>query len=101
MTPGNCAPHANCCGDEDDDDGAGDAGGGGEGDVEVGGDGVIWLYAANMPPTATMTVAIPVRIPGNDVQNGFLLSSPITNFTISNTDNMPQYQNCVESDFYL
>lgn len=89
MTPGNCEPHAICSGDEDDDDGAGDAGDGGEGDVEVGGDGVIWLYAANMLPIATTTAAIPVRIPGNDVQKDFLLSSPITNFTISYTDNMP------------
>ena len=58
--------------------------GGGDGDNDGGEDGgATWLYAANMPPTATMTAATPVRIPGNDVQNDFLFSSPIANFTIS------------------
>jgi hypothetical protein len=81
MTRGSCVPHTTCC--DGDDEGRFEEGGDG------GDDGEIWLYAANMPPTATMTAAIPVRIPGNDVQNDFLLSSPIANFTISYFDNMP------------
>jgi hypothetical protein len=69
VIPGSCVPHTTCCDD-------------GDGEDAGGGDGLIWLYAVNIPPTATMTAAIPVRIPGKDVQNGFLLSSPIANFTI-------------------
>jgi hypothetical protein len=53
-----------------------------EGDAG-GGDGVTWLYAASIPPTAATTAATPVRIPGKDVQNDFLLSSPIYNINIS------------------
>jgi hypothetical protein len=91
MTPGDCVPHTNCCVEEGDEDGdEGDAGGEGEGDA--GGEGVTWLYAASIPPAATMTAATPVRIPGKDVQNDFLLSSPIANFTISYSDNK-SYQN--------
>ena len=97
MAPGGCVPHPICCGGGDcSDAGGGDVVDESEGEGED--DGVTWLYAASIPPTATMTAAIPVRIPGKDVQNDFLLSSsPIANFTISYSYNI-QYQNSV---FYL
>jgi hypothetical protein len=44
-------------------------------------------YTVCIPPTAATTAAIPVRIPGNDVQND-LLPSPIANFTFSHSDNI-------------
>ena len=52
MIPGSCVPHTTCC-----DDGDGEDAGGVEGNGEDagGGDGLIWLYAVNIPPTATMT----------------------------------------------
>lgn len=37
---------------------------------------------AEMPPIAVIIAAIPVRIPGIDVQNDFLWSSPIASFTL-------------------
>ena len=83
MTPGSCVPHTDCCDGGEDDmvegDGVVEVD---EGD-DVGDEGVVvWLYAASIPPTATITAATPVRIPGKDVQNDFLLSSPIANHTI-------------------
>jgi hypothetical protein len=39
-----------------------------------------------IPVMAPMSAATPVRIPGKDVQNDFLLSSPIPSFTMSYSD---------------
>ena len=68
-----------------------------EGKDDTGGEGLAWLYAASIPPTATMTAATSVRIPGKEVQNDFLLLSPIASFTISYFDDMP----CQNAVFYL
>ena len=61
-----CVAGANDCGEEEGEVTAGVAG------VD---DGEPICNVARMPPIATMTAAIPVRIPGIDVQNDFLWSS--------------------------
>ena len=79
-TPSNCVPQTGCCNDDGGIVGVGNVVGCGFGDEFC--DGAMLLYAARMPPTATMTAATPVRMPGKDVQNDFLLSSPTANSTL-------------------